>query len=175
MRERIFFNEIGKGTFEDGRIRLYVVFRDKGGNEYEWTPKWREEVIKLFDEASKTEAINRPDSEYLKAFAEMAKRVFGRLPFMEGKVRIGILVEIRGNELIFARLPEPRDLYSPAPAMGIYQFVPSFSYEIESLKAGFEVNKKFLEKFLGEVVIVWIIEGVAVKITNGVDEYPQPS
>jgi len=159
MRQRqiIFFKETNVGTFNDGRRRLYVTFRDKTGNEYEWTPRWEEEVIKLLDEASQVEAINSPNSRYIESFAEIAKRVFERLPPTEIQLRIAFLTEIRNNKLIVA---DPGFIEN----YDIYQRIPRLETKSE-LPVAFRITQEITD-FMGDHVVLWIVNGIVVKLSK---------
>ena len=77
---KIFVAELGRGSFPGGRSRLYVAFSSsKGGSpQYEWTPEWLAPgrgVADLLREAVRVERQNRPGSEYLREFAQLARDI----------------------------------------------------------------------------------------------------
>jgi hypothetical protein len=78
---------------------LYVEFASvKGGRpEYEWTPAWilpGEGVAALLREAVRVERANRPESDYLREFAQLARDILTEhAPPAEIRRETGSLVE----------------------------------------------------------------------------------
>jgi hypothetical protein len=72
----IFVISVDRGNFHDGRERLFAKFcTSKGGiPELEWTPKWID-VDQLLRQAVRVERANKPASEHLREFAELARDI----------------------------------------------------------------------------------------------------
>lgn len=156
---KIYFKDIKKGKFQNGNEKLEVIFKN-GQYEYSWTPKWREELIRLLDEAGNTEAINKPNSDYLNAFAEAAKKTFERVPVGHSYICIGILLEIKGNKLIVTK---PGDFIIPSNAYRIG--IPKIT-EQKEFSAGF--NSADANKFVGRQAILKIINNIVVEISEDI-------
>ena len=62
-KKRIFFVKIDSfGVFQDGRIKLDVIFRSEKGEKLIWTPKWKD-VINLAAAAKHIEETNELKSK----------------------------------------------------------------------------------------------------------------
>ncbi len=159
MAIRLYFRGIAKGRFANGKEQLSVSFGEDGKeSKYEWIPRWKEEIIRVFSEATETEAKNCPFSDYLNAFAEVAKKTFEKVPFGESYLRIGLVVGRKGNKIVMTR-----------PGYIEYGLYNSGIERIENEK---EFSVGFLpteiNKFLGKVVVSWIIDGIVVKISEDI-------
>lgn len=80
--ERLWFDEITtEGKFPRGSIAMEVVFKDDGGKQYVWTPKW-EEMQKLYATAERVEEVNEgggEDLQRLKALQRFSGPTLTRL------------------------------------------------------------------------------------------------
>lgn len=68
--KRVFFDKIDSvGTFPDNRIKMDIIFQDSNGNEYVWTPKWKE-VMSIYAESERVEEMNLAGGEWLEELKE---------------------------------------------------------------------------------------------------------
>lgn len=160
MAIRIYFRNTEKGRFDNGKEKLSVSFGEDGKeNKYEWIPRWKEEIIRLFGEATETEAKNCPFSDYLNAFAEIAKKTFEKVPFGESCLRIGLIVGRKGNKIVVTK---PGYIEYGLYNSGIKHIKNEKEFPVGFLPT--EINK-----FLGKAVVLWIIDGIVIKISDSLE------
>lgn len=162
MAVRIYFRKITKGKFLNGKEKLSVAFgEDRQEDKYEWWPRWNEEVIRLFEEATKTESINSPSSNYLNAFAEVAKKTLEKVPFEKSYLRIGLILGMERNKILVSNPGFINDY-------GLYNSDITRITKKEEFPVGFMPTPEF-NKFLGKQVVLWIINGVVMKVSETLD------
>jgi len=148
-------------SFSDGRACLVVQFLDPAGNLLEWVPRWSQ-VQTLFERATNTEIVNKPDSEWLAAFAKTASDVFKGIDALKDAYKIsGRLSRIRDGNLVFVISAEQ-----------------GWNEWEEEIPPAFAISESFFENWLDEYMTVLVINGYAVKIwrtsSYGKLVYPEP-
>ena len=133
---RLWFQRLDSiGQFPDGRVKLEVVFKDDLGGVYIWTPRWKEEVESLFLAGLRVEKTNKPQSDYLKSFAETARDAFREAASIsEAYIIEGKLLKLEMNNFV---LCEGTQFYSPE----VEDFYKGYCES--PLSAGDKCNHKF--------------------------------
>lgn len=158
--QKIFFDDIKKDRFENGKEELYVVFKDENKNEYKWRPMWIEHVIRLVDEASNTEALNYNQNSYLylNEFANVAKRVYARVQPGESRLRVGFLLETKGNKIVVTK---PQG-YVNNPFFGLANELSITN--TEEFTVGFDPTS--IRGLIGKNLLFYILNGTVIKVAE---------